>query len=72
MLLLIFIYFRNFGKMNFSQAVKGRLTRTGTLREIDSQSETEIGRHLDPVEKKSLFDKYSPQFVLHRIQQVID
>jgi hypothetical protein len=56
--------------MNFAKAVKGKLTRNGILREVDSQSEIELGRHLDPSEKTSLFLKFSPQLVLQRIQQV--
>jgi hypothetical protein len=58
--------------MNFSHAVKGPLTRSGILREVDSQSEIELGRHLDPAEKTSLFSKFSPQDVLNRIQQVFN
>ena len=57
--------------MNFTKAVKGKLTRNSILREIDSKSELEIGRHLDPAEKSSLFCKFSPQLVLNRIQQVL-
>ena len=56
--------------MNFSKVVKGKLTRNGILREVDSQSEIELGRHLDPSEKTSLFSKFSPQLVLQRITQV--
>jgi hypothetical protein len=56
--------------MDFARAVKGRLTRNGILREVDSQSEIELGRHLDPAEKKSLFSKFPPQYVIDRIQQV--
>ena len=56
--------------MDFARAVKGRLTRNVVLREVDSQSEIELGRHLDPVEKKVLFSKYRPQHVLDRIYQV--
>ena len=56
--------------MNFARAVKGRLTRNVILREVDSQSEIELGRHLDPAEKKSLFSKYPQEQVLDRIQQV--
>ena len=56
--------------MDFARAVKGRLTRNGILREVDSQSEIELGRHLDPAEKEVLFSKFPPQHVLERIQQV--
>ena len=41
--------------MDFALAIKGRLTRNVILREVDSQSEIELGRHIDPAEKKSLF-----------------
>ena len=58
--------------MNFAKAVKGKLTRNGILREVDSQSEIELGRHLDPSEKASLFSKFSPTLVLERIQQVFN
>ena len=57
--------------MNFARATKGPLTRSGATREIDCQSEIELGRHLNPAEKTSLFLKFSPQLVLNRIQQVI-
>ena len=57
--------------MNFAKAVKGALSKNGILREIDSQSEIELGRHLDSSEKSSLFHKFSPQLVFDRIQQVI-
>ena len=58
-------------EMNFAKAVRGTFTRNGILREIDSQSEIELGRHLHPAEKSSLFCKFPPQLVLNRIQQVI-
>jgi hypothetical protein len=57
--------------MNFAKAVKGTFTRNGILREIESQSEIELGRCLDPAEKSSLFCKFPPQIVLNRIQQVL-
>ena len=33
--------------MNFARAARGTMTREGMLREVDSQSEIELGRHLD-------------------------
>ena len=57
--------------MNFAKGVKGTLTRKDILREIDSQSEVELGRHLDSAEKSSLFCLNSPQLVFSKIQQVI-
>jgi hypothetical protein len=56
--------------MDFARAVKGRLTQNVLLRELDSQSEIELGRHLNPAEKKSLFSKFPQQHVLDSIQQV--
>ena len=56
--------------MDFSRAVKGTLTRDGVLREIDSQSDVEFGRHLNALEKTSLFAKFSPAFIQNRIEQV--
>ena len=65
---MIPIYFR---KMNFAKAVKGKQSRDAILREVDSQSEIELGRHLDPAEKTTLFSKFPPQHVLNRIKQVL-
>ena len=56
--------------MDFSRAVKGTLTRDGVLREIDSQSDVEFGRHLNAVEKTSLFARFSPALIQNRIDQV--
>ena len=58
--------------MNFARAVKGKLTRNGVLREVDSQSDIELGRQLDPPEKTILFSKFSPDYVVDRIQQVFN
>ena len=65
-------YFRNTHKMNFARAVKGTMTRDVTLREVDSQSEIELGQHLDSPEKSILFTRFSPELVLDRIQQVLE
>ena len=56
--------------MNYSNAVKGALTRSGAVREIISQSELEFGRPFSPEEEVKLFAKFSPQFILNRIQKV--
>ena len=61
----------NLSEMNFAKAVKGALSENYILREIDSQSEIELGRHLGPAEKSSLFTKCSPQLIFDRIQQVL-
>ena len=56
--------------MNYSNAVKGALTRSGAVREIISQSELEFGCRLSPEDEVKLFSKFSPQFILNRIQKV--
>ena len=58
--------------MNFSHAVKGISTRGGAVREIDSQSEIELGRYLTSSEKSTLFNKFPPKIVLTRIEQVLN
>ena len=57
--------------MNYVRAVKGPGTRTSVLKDIDAQSEVELGRHLDPAEKELLFSKFSSELVLSRIKQVL-
>ena len=56
--------------MNYSRAAQGKLTRDQILRDIDSQSETELGRHLNPSEKDLLFSRFPPDTVRSRIDQV--
>ena len=56
--------------MNYSRAVRGPLTLDRILRDVDSQSETELGRHLDPSEKDLLFSRFPPDVVRSRIDQV--
>ena len=56
--------------MNFSRAVRGSLSLDHILRDVDSQSETELGRHLDSSEKELLFSRFSPEVVRSRIDQV--
>ena len=56
--------------MDFARAVRGTLTRDALLREVDAQSETELGRHLDPSEKASLFARFSPIAVYEKITKV--
>ena len=63
--------FRIILKMNYAQAAKGKLSHDLVLREVDSQSEIELGRHLDPEEKLSLFRNFPPQLIFKRIQQVL-
>ena len=56
--------------MNFSKAVRGQMSLDRILRDVDSQSETELGRHLDPSEKDLLFSRFPPEVVKSRIDQV--
>ena len=56
--------------MNYARAARGKLTPDQILRDIDSQSETELGRHLDPSEKDLLFSRFSMDFVKSSINQV--
>ena len=57
--------------MNYVRALKGPGTRNNVMKDIDSQSEVEFGHHLDSAEKDSLFNKFSPELVLSRIEQVL-
>ena len=56
--------------MNYARAVRGKMTRERLLREIDSQCETELGRHLDSSERNILFSRFNPDVVWNRICQV--
>ena len=56
--------------MDFSRAVKGSFTRSGVIRGVDSQAELELGHPLTGVEKANLFNKFSPQNVLDKIEKV--
>ena len=56
--------------MNFSRAVKGTFTRGGAVKEIDSQSRTELGRDLTHSERTTLFARFPPELVLSRIEKV--
>ena len=56
--------------MDYSRAVRGPLTLDRILNDVDSQSETELGRHLDPCEKDLLFSRFPPEVVRSRIEQV--
>ena len=62
--------FRRERNMNFSKAVRGQMSLDRILRDVDSQSETELGRHLDPSEKNLLFSRFPPEIVGSRIDQV--
>ena len=56
--------------MSYAQAVRGSLTHNGLLREVDCQSEVELGRCLDPSEKAVLYSRFPPDIVVRRIHQV--
>ena len=56
--------------MSYSQVVRGVLTRSGAIKEIDSQAELELGRPLTGVEKTSIFNRFNPQNVVERIKKV--
>ena len=57
-------------KMYYSRAVKGSLTRSGAAREIASQAEVELGRRLTNEEELNLFQRFSPQAIIDRIEKV--
>ena len=56
--------------MNYARAAKGPMTHAVLLREIDCQSEVELGRHLDASEKAVLYARFPPDLVVSRIYQV--
>ena len=56
--------------MNFSQAVKGHLTRSGAIRAIQSQAETELGRKLSKEEELFLFTNTHPNMLMAQIEKV--
>ena len=56
--------------MDYARATRGKMTQEQLLRQIDSQCETELGRHLDSFEKDLLFSRFTPDIVRDRIQQV--
>ena len=59
-----------FTTMNFAQAARGTLTRDGMLREVDSQSEIEFGRHLDGPEKAVLLSRFPIEAIVRCIGKV--
>ena len=56
--------------MNFARAVKGILTRSRAVQDIDSQSKLELGRQLTKVEEAALYQKLSPHTLGTRIEKV--
>ena len=59
-----------FTTMNFAQAARGTLTRDGMLREVNSQSEIELGRHLDAPEKGVLLSRFPIEAIVRCIGKV--
>ena len=59
-----------FKTMNYAQAARGTVTRDGMLREIDSQSEIELGRHLDAPEKTRIFSRFPIESIVRCIDKV--
>ena len=55
--------------MNYAKAAKGKSTHN-FLREIDCQSEVELGRCLNPDEKALLCLRFPPALVTTRINKV--
>ena len=56
--------------MNFAQAARGTMTREGMLREIDSQSEIELGRHLDAAERGIIMSRFPIEVIVRCIDKV--
>ena len=56
--------------MNFAKAVKGKQTRASSMRDIQSQAETELSRQLSKEELDALFKNGSPNDILEQIQKV--
>ena len=56
--------------MNYSSAVKGRLTRSSTIGYILSQAELELTRPLNKEEEAKLFERFAVQDIFNRIHKV--
>ena len=56
--------------MNFAQAARGNLTRDGMLLQVDSQSEIELGRHLDASERAVLLSRVPIDAIVRCIDKV--
>ena len=56
--------------MNFARAARGTPTRESMLREVDSQSEIELGRHLDGPERGILMSRCSLEVIVRCIDKV--
>ena len=53
--------------MNFSQAAKGRFTRSGKIQAIHSAADTELGRQITKEEFSSLSETFSLNEVYENI-----
>ena len=56
--------------MNFARAARGTMTREGMLREVDSQSEIELGRHLDAAERDVIMSRFPIEVIVRCIDKV--
>ena len=56
--------------MNYSNAVKGKLTRSAMLSYVLSQAESEFHRPLNEEEEAMLLEKYSVPDIFNRIHKV--
>ena len=56
--------------MNFARAVKGVLTRSRAVKEIDSQLELELGRPMTKTEEANLYERFPPYILLDRMEKV--
>ena len=56
--------------MNYSNAVKGQLTRSTMTSYVFSQAESELHRPLNKEEEALLFEKYSIKDIFNRIHKV--
>ena len=56
--------------MNFAQAARGSLTREDMLRKVDSQSEIELGRHMDASEREMLMARVPIDAIVRCIDKV--
>ena len=56
--------------MNYSQALRGPLTRSVKIQEIHLAGETEIGRKMTDVEIDAILTKFSPNSTYDYLQKV--
>ena len=56
--------------MNFAQAARGTFTRESMLREVDSQSEIELGRRMDATERDMLMSRVPIDAIVRCIDKV--